>query len=145
MALKIFDDKKECYDSYIINALTYLQQAKEAGVPVAAVNCSWGGGTSSTAMKTLIRSLGQSGILFVFAAGNDGKNQDTAQAECPYDLYNTAAYSDLRNYILTVGASDTNDSAASFSDYGKSSVDLFAPGENIVSTYNTDTLFSGTL
>ena len=28
MALKIFDDKKECYDSYIINALTYLQQAK---------------------------------------------------------------------------------------------------------------------
>ena len=141
MALKIFDDKKECYDSYIINALTYLQQAKEAGVPVAAVNCSWGGGTSSTAMKTLIRSLGQSGILFVFAAGNDGKNQDTAQAECPYDLYNTAAYSDLRNYILTVGASDTNDSAASFSDYGKSSVDLFAPGENIVSTYNTDTYF----
>lgn len=141
MALKIFDDNKECYDSYIINALTYLQQAKEAGVPVAAVNCSWGGGASSTAMKTLIRSLGQSGVLFVFAAGNDGKNQDTAQAECPYDLYDTAAYSDLRNYILTVGASDTNDSAASFSDYGKSSVDLFAPGENIISTYNVDTYF----
>lgn len=141
MALKIFDDNEECYDSYIINALTYLQQAKEAGVPVAAVNCSWGGGASSTAMKTLIRSLGQSGVLFVFAAGNDGKNQDTAQAECPYDLYDTAAYSDLRNYILTVGASDTNDSAATFSDYGKSSVDLFAPGENIISTYNVDTYF----
>ncbi len=141
MALKIFDDNEECYDSYIINALTYLQQAKEAGVPVAAVNCSWGGGASSTAMKTLIRSLGQSGVLFVFAAGNDGKNQDTTQAECPYDLYDTAAYSDLRNYILTVGASNTNDNVASFSDYGKSSVDLFAPGENIVSTYNTDTYF----
>ncbi len=141
MALKIFDANEECYDSYIINALTYLQQAKEAGVPVAAVNCSWGGGASSTAMKTLIRSLGQSGVLFVFAAGNDGKNQDIAQTECPYDLYNTAAYSDLRNYILTVGASDTNDSAATFSDYGKSSVDLFAPGENIISTYNVDTYF----
>lgn len=141
MSLKIFDDNEECYDSYIISALTYLQQAKKEGVPIAAVNCSWGGGTSSTAMKTLIRSLGQSGVLFVFAAGNDGKNEDTTVAECPYDLYDAPAYTDLRNYILTVGASDTNDTAASFSDYGKSSVDLFAPGENILSTYITDTYF----
>lgn len=141
MTLKIFDDNEECYNSYIINALTYLKQAKDAGVPVAAVNCSWGGGSSGTAMKTLIRSLGQSGVLFVFAAGNDSKNQDTAEAECPYDLYNTTAYSDLRNYIVTVGASNTGDNAAWFSDYGKTSVDLFAPGENILSSYITDTYF----
>lgn len=141
MALKIFNDKEECYDSYIIDALNYLMQAKDAGVPIVAVNCSWGGGSSSTSMKTLMRSLGQKGILFVFAAGNDNVNQDTATAECPYDLYDTSAYSDLRNYILTVGASTTSDTAASFSDYGKNSVDLFAPGENIVSTYIADTYF----
>lgn len=141
MTLKIFDDNEECYNSYIINALTYLKQAKDAGVPVVAVNCSWGGGSSSTAMKTLIRSLGQSGVLFVFAAGNDSKNQDTAEAECPYDLYDTAAYSDLRNYIVTVGASNTSDDIAWFSDYGKTSVDLFAPGENILSSYMADTYF----
>lgn len=142
MTLKIFDENEECYNSYIINALSYLKQAKDSGIPIAAVNCSWGGGSSNAAMKTLIRSLGQSGILFVFAAGNDTQDQDSVStAQCPYDLYNTAAYSDLRNYIVTVGASTANDEAASFSDYGRTSVDLFAPGENIVSTYIGDTYF----
>ena len=37
--------------------------------------------------------------------------------------------------VICVGASDQNDQPASFSDYGPTSVDLFAPGVNILSTW----------
>ena len=38
-------------------------------------------------------------------------------------------------HILTVGATDQNDVRAWFSNYGKQSVDLAAPGTNIYSTW----------
>jgi subtilisin family serine protease len=64
--------------------------------------------------------------LYVVAAGNDGDNVDSGASSypCAYDLAN----------VICVGASDPNDDPASFSNYGEKSVDLFAPGVDIVST-----------
>ena len=72
--------------------------------------------------------------LYVVAAGNgdadeigdDNDNPDEAQATfpCAYDLAN----------ILCVGASDNRDLAAEFSNFGQSTVDVFAPGVSILST-----------
>jgi subtilisin family serine protease len=65
--------------------------------------------------------------LFVVAAGNSGANNDnaaTAQYPCSYDLPN----------ILCVGASLPNDTRAGFSNYGATTVDVFAPGYRIYST-----------
>ena len=67
-------------------------------------------------------------VLFVVAAGNSAQdNDDPALAEypCAYDLAN----------VLCVGASDTADRPAAFSNYGAVSVDLFAPGTDILSTF----------
>ncbi len=47
-----------------------------------------------------------------------------------------ANYNYLSN-VITVGASDQDDDRAYFSCYGQISVDLFAPGENILSCYPT--------
>lgn len=129
MALKIFNQKGEAEDAAIIDAFHYIYQAMQLGVNITAVNCSWGGGNSASAMETLINKIGQQGALFLFAAGNDGTNQDTinvSQKECPYDLSS--------DYVITVGASDTTDKAAYFSDYGQNSVDIFAPGSQMFST-----------
>lgn len=131
MALKIFNAAGEASDSSIIDAFHYIYQAKQLGVNITAVNCSWGGGSSGQAMETLIQKIGSLDTLFVFAAGNDGTNQDRLsqrQKECPYDMSS--------DYLIIVGASDTNDNAASFSDYGAESVDIFAPGVQIFSTVN---------
>lgn len=131
MALKIFNHKGEAEDAAIIDAFDYIYQAMQLGVNITAVNCSWGGGNSASAMGALINKIGQQGALFLFAAGNDGTNQDTVvslRKECPYDISS--------DYVVVVGASDTTDKAASFSDYGQNSVDIFAPGTQMLSTVN---------
>lgn len=144
MALKVFDTEGKTRNSDIVEALNYIIQAKQAGANIVAVNCSWGGGTSSYAMSALIHQIGVSGTLFVFAAGNDSVNHDISYLSCPYDLYQGEyAISDNRNFIIITGASDPYDNACSFSDYGKEDVDLFAPGDRILSTYYKDNYFPG--
>lgn len=133
MALKVFDENGEAKDSNIISAFSYLYKAQMLGANIAAVNCSWGGGgRTPSAEKALIEKIGSNGSLFIFAAGNDGINHDLIGGKntCPYDIDS--------NYVITVGASGFNDNRASYSDYGKTTVDLFAPGELMVSTVNQD-------
>lgn len=75
------------------------------------------------------------GVLLVHAAGNDGKNLDTSyNYPTPILLDGTRP-----NNWITVGASgplNTNAEplAASFSNYGKKEVDVFAPGVKIYAT-----------
>jgi subtilisin family serine protease len=98
-----------------------------AGAPDVApiVNASFGGdGFVQAEYDAIARN---SDTLFVIAAGNDGNNNDIpAQATfpCAYDLPN----------ILCVGASRHDDNVASFSNYGATTVDVFAPGYGIYST-----------
>ncbi len=72
-------------------------------------------------------------VLLVHAAGNDAKNVDTA-----YNFPNPAFVNGGRsNTTITVGASAEPTSGsytASFSNYGKKEVDVFAPGSKIYST-----------
>jgi subtilisin family serine protease len=73
------------------------------------------------------------GVLMVHAAGNDGKDIDTA-ANYPSPRFIDG--SAIPN-VITVGASaepNTADLVASFSNYGKQNVDVFAPGKDIYST-----------
>ncbi len=65
--------------------------------------------------------------LFVVAAGNDGQDLDattTRSYPCSYAEPN----------VICVGASDWNDRPARYSNRGRLSVDLFAPGDTIYST-----------
>lgn len=73
------------------------------------------------------------GVLLIHAAGNDGKNIDSA-ANFPSEKFMDGKA--IPN-MITVGASaKTNDKdlVASFSNYGPHSVDVFAPGLNIYAT-----------
>lgn len=131
MALKVAKDGEDTFETAgVIAAYEYVVRAQQLGVPVAAVNCSWGGGYDTGAvLNTLIDKMGENGALSVFAAGNDGVNWDAvavSRRQTPYDMKS--------KYIVIVGASDENDNRAAFSDYGKTQVDLFAPGSNILST-----------
>lgn len=87
------------------------------------INASWGGPNYDQALKDAIESFPG---LFVVAAGNDAKNHDAGQNiyPCDYELDN----------IICVAATTSRDELAGFSDYGAISVDLGAPGVNILST-----------
>lgn len=131
MALKVVKDDSDVFDmAGAIRAFEYIVRAQKLGVPVAAVNCSWGGSRDTGAiLNTLIDKMGANGALTVFAAGNDAIDWDTVAEPLrltPYDLKS--------EYVVVVGASNENDDKVYFSDYGNTQVDLFAPGSNIVST-----------
>jgi len=86
---------------------------------------SWGGGGASDTLKAAIQRASDAGILFVAAAGNDSANNDS-------DPHYPAAYN-VPN-VLAVAAIDNQGQLASFSNYGKKSVHLAAPGVNIYSS-----------
>jgi len=73
-------------------------------------------------------------VEFVAAAGNDGENADV-KPDFP------AAF-DLPN-VISVAATDSSDALADFSNYGATSVDLAAPGDDIESTVPKSTDSSG--
>jgi subtilisin family serine protease len=86
---------------------------------------SWGGGGESDTLKAAIQRASDAGILFVAAAGNDSANNDT-------DPHYPAAYN-VPN-VLSVAAIDNQGQLASFSNYGKKTVHVAAPGVNIYSS-----------
>jgi subtilisin family serine protease len=112
-------------------AIASISYATKMGARV--INASWGGGGESKALKESIGAAGRSGVLFVAAAGNDGENTD----ESPHY---PSAY-DSPN-IVSVAASNASDELANFSNYGSVSVDLAAPGVDILSTIPGDRFYS---
>lgn len=110
-----------------VRALDYVVDLKTRhGLNIVATNNSWGGGGYSQALYDAIQRSGNAGILFVAAAGNASSNNDGSPAyPASYDLPS----------ILSVAAIDSAGRLASFSNYGKNSVDIAAPGVNINSTF----------
>jgi subtilisin family serine protease len=131
MALKFLGDDPECgWDDQAADALAY---AKSFGVRIS--NNSWGrrGGTTLENLQ-LYEAVRDSDMLFVSSAGNSGINNDTNSAPA------YPASFDLPN-ILSVGAVDNRGRLASFSNYGKTRVDVFAPGVSIVSALPADSQY----
>ncbi|HEX6291567.1 MAG TPA: S8 family peptidase [Herpetosiphonaceae bacterium] len=87
----------------------------------AVANMSLGGG-ANTSVDSAATNMVNRGVTTVVAAGNSNANA------CNYSPARASG-------VLTVAASASNDSKASFSNYG-SCVELYAPGVSITSTWN---------
>jgi subtilisin family serine protease len=121
MSLRTFGHGASCGDgdAGIIAAIDY---AASFGVPI--INASWGG-SRSLALEAAITDASET--LLVASAGNQGSNMDGGGPR------SYPAASPNEN-ILSVAAIGQTGSLAGFSNYGATSVDIAAPGENIVST-----------
>ncbi len=128
MVLKVSSDGESISSDAEIDAIQYATMMNGRGAGVVAINASFGGGGFSSIEQAAIQSAGNAGIIFCAAAGNDSANNDVT-------LTYPAAYR-LSNMIV-VAATDQNDALASFSNYGATTVDLGAPGVNILSTLPT--------
>ncbi|XP_022106462.1 uncharacterized protein LOC110987746 [Acanthaster planci] len=96
----------------------------------AVVSMSLGGG-ASTATDNAVQNLINLGFTVSVAAGNE--NVDACNSS-------PARVADA----ITVGATDSSDARASFSNYG-SCVDIFAPGVDITSTWHTSNWGTNTI
>lgn len=146
IALKIFGVVVEPPDdmpkfsgstSDAVEAIEYVISLKRRGVNVAAINASWGARPDQEepdgprSLRDAITDAGNRGITFVCAAGNGqtiGLNLDN-----PDQLFFPAAWRDIPS-LISVAALDRADNLNHFSNYGRLSVSVGAPGVEVFST-----------
>jgi subtilisin family serine protease len=133
MSLRTVPDRDE-YDKDVALAIRY---AVDNGAKV--INASFGKGFSPNAewVYEALEYAASKDVLFVQAAGNDGAdldNPDNKNFPNDHKLQNSPEF--VEN-VITVGALTSRfgpEMLASFSNYGKQNVDVYAPGEAIYST-----------
>ncbi|KAF9031930.1 serine protease [Panaeolus papilionaceus] len=129
-AVKVLSDAGSGSTTDIVNGLNWvLNNARSTGRP-SIVSMSLGGGVA-TALDSAVATLTNAGIHVAVAAGNSNTDAaNTSPARAPS--------------AVTVGATTIADARASFSNYG-SVVDVFAPGQNIVSAWMGSTTATNTI
>jgi subtilisin family serine protease len=120
MALKFLDAGGSGWVSDAVEALNY---ATDMGAKIT--NNSWGGGEYSTALRDAIAAANSAGAVFVAAAGNSANNNDATP-------FYPAGYEGPN--VIAVAATDASDTLAVFSNFGRNTVQLGAPGVGIYST-----------
>ncbi len=127
MPVKVMNDSGSGDYASIINGIKY---AADNGAKV--ISMSLGGPGSSQAMQDAVDYAISRGASVVAASGNSNS---------------AVAFPGNCNGVITVGAVDSNNQRASFSNYGPE-MDVVAPGVNIISSYkgnaNSYTSMSGT-
>ena len=104
-----------------IDLLRALVYSAERGARI--VNCSWGGGSDTQALRDGFALLKSRGIQVVSSAGNDRLNTDQSpQVPKKYPG------------VISVAAYDKNGRRADFSNFGRQSVAFATPGVDIEST-----------
>ncbi|MDD9951194.1 MAG: S8 family serine peptidase [Zetaproteobacteria bacterium] len=97
------------------------------------ISASWGAPSQRAQVKPILEAIeraGEKGIVFVAAAANNGDSNDRVE------MYPAnAGYS----HVISVAASDPDDGKPQWSNYGVSSVDIAAPGKDILSTLPSNT------
>jgi cell wall-associated protease len=137
MSIRCVPDGDERYKD-VANAIRY---AVDNGAQV--VNMSFGKGQSpyKSAVDAAVKYAESKDVLLVHAAGNDGKNNDTGE-NYPNAFFDRKGFLSFlqpkkaKNWI-EVGAlsyKTGEDAPATFSNYGKAKVDVFAPGVQIYAT-----------
>ncbi len=124
IAIKCLDSAGSGFSSDLVRAIDYAITLKGQGYPIVAINLSLGGEYTSSLERAVSRAADR-GILIVAAAGNEGSNDDSSPTY-PASL-------NLPN-ILSVAATNSSGELADYSNYGRSSVDVGAPGSGILST-----------
>ncbi len=126
MGLKFLDAAGDGDLSDAIECLAYAVNMKNNyGVNVRIINNSWGGGGFSQAMLEAIQASNDANMLFIASAGNKSRDNDTHERyPAGYNVEN----------IISVAATTKTDLLSNASNYGSLSVDLGAPGNDILST-----------
>jgi subtilisin family serine protease len=103
------------------NAVKAVRYAIDNGAHI--ISNSWSGSGSSHFLNEVIQEAISKGIYVVAAASNENNNNDSAP------MY-PANYPN----VIAVGSTTSSDKRSSFSNYGKKSVFIAAPGSDIYST-----------
>lgn len=121
LPLKFFKEENST-EQNIKNTASAIRYAVDMGAKI--INYSAGGYAFSYEEEEAIKYAKNQGVLFVAAAGNHSSNNDRRP-------YYPAGYK--QDNILSIGSMSKESRKIASSNYGRSSIDLFAPGKDILS------------
>lgn len=121
--MRIDDNTKISLIIFSITGLQWVQGEASASGRPSVVNMSLGG-SKSPSMDSAVNSLTTSGVHVAVAAGNSG---------LPAEAFSPASAPSA----FTVAATNITDTRPWWSNWGLS-VDIFAPGQDILSAWNTN-------
>lgn len=128
MVLKIFPDQGLSPLFAQLGAYDYCVLMKQRGINIIASNNSFGSlqptAPFDNAAQVAIQAFVNAGILYVAAAGNDSNDNDGPLKAYP------ASYP--IDDIISAAATTNKDDLAGFSNFGATTVDLGAPGEQVL-------------
>lgn len=145
MPLKVRQDNDGDFTDAAILEAIYYAIANGAHV----VNCSFGGSLASLNEYTAFNNLKLAGIISACAAGNYSDDMDESDKLYPacykvdniiHDLTKGDTFCPGLDNIISVANTNSSDTLSASSNYGKTTVDVAAPGDSIYST----ALLSGT-
>lgn len=125
VSLKVFDSNRQALASSVAQAIEY---AYSRGIPILNFSGGFYGSVDpeSNFDQALYEVIDSYTGLFICASGNNGWNNDLhAVFPANYHLDN----------LIAVGASTSDDHAWGYSNFGEITVDLFAPGEGVLTCY----------
>ncbi|GGL00362.1 S8 family peptidase [Deinococcus radiotolerans] len=128
VAVKVLNCQGSGSNSGVIAGVNWAVSNKGTGK--AAANMSLGGGFSQ-AVNDAVNSAASKNLVMIVAAGNENQNA------CNVSPASAAS-------AITVASTTSSDARSSFSNYG-SCVDIFAPGSNITSAWNTSDTATNTI
>ncbi len=113
-------------ESAVLKGYAYIERALDAGVNIRAVNDSWGAPYGTYAICLAMEAVGRKGAISIVSAGNDSDDIDESTV--------SSRYFSNSDYAVIVDAAAMDGTRSTFSNYGKTSTDVFAPGTHILST-----------
>jgi aqualysin 1 len=129
VAVRVLDCGGSGSTSGVVAGIDWVTSNHVAGTPAVA-NMSLGGGASSTLDAAVANSVAD-GVTYAIAAGNSNANA------CNFSPAREPS-------AITVGSTTITDARSSFSNFG-TCVDVFAPGSNITSSWNTNDTATNTI
>lgn len=128
--VRVLDEKGRTDTNVILKAMKWVIQ--HAGSKSSVINLSLGG-PKSKSINDLVQAASNLGHIVVVAAGNHNWMSGDS---CLYSPSSSGGNARESYGVISVGASDNNDTRPFYSNYG-SCVDIFAPGDKIYSASNS--------
>jgi len=126
ISLRIFDQLENTTTAQLISAIAH---AESEHIPI--LNFSGGVAWGNEDNLILKEKLSSYNGLVICASGNDKENNDEFKYY-PSDYSYNQSFS---SRVISVGSINSEGQRSEFSNYGKNSVSIYAPGEDIVSTF----------
>lgn len=130
MAVKVMNKQPTCKRKELIEGCEYICRAIDNGVNVRALNCSMGVGLMTVELRDAFLALEQRDVVIVVASGNELTEIDESKIFLKQD-------GTISNLVL-VNALDSNGNKTLFTNYGRTTTDLFAPGSIILSAVSPE-------